>query len=351
MKLITIPLSMIFRFIVFLRNKFYDNGYIKQKQLDCIVISAGNISTGGTGKTPFVELIADYLLDNEKFVVILLKGYMREHDDIKVIELGYDNVKRKLTTENIGDEAFLFLENIESRKGRCLIIVGEDKTKTANFAVRKFKPEIMIIDDGFQHRKICKDLDILIMDDNEGKFLIPAGNLREPKKSRIRADLVILNEKFDEKKFFGYNWASAAAIGNYQLKSFQNHKKEASIIKGKQAVAFCGIGDPGSFKKLLILNQIELLNFIQFRDHHNYTSTDIQDIITSFEKLKAELIITTQKDFVRIRNSEIVLETSGDNIYKQLLFNYPLYYPIIKMQIRKNGEDLYSHLDKVVKLV
>lgn len=350
MKFITVPLSWIFRLIVFFRNKFYDNNYVRQRQLDCVVISVGNISTGGTGKTPFVELISSYLLENEKFVIILLKGYLREHDDIKVIEVGYDNKSHSLTTENIGDEAFLFLENINSRKGRGLIVIGEDKTKTADFAVRKFKPEVIIIDDGFQHRKLYRDLDIVILDGNEGKHLLPAGNLREPLRNRIRADITVVNEKFNEKKLLGSKWPPIAANAYYLLESFRNHEKETIDVGGRKAVAFCGIGDPDSFKELLKNNQVELLNFIRFKDHQNYTAADITNILSSYDALNAELIITTQKDFLRIRNFEIVLESASDNIYKQLLFNYPLYYPIIKMQIRSKGEELYSHLDKVINL-
>jgi tetraacyldisaccharide 4'-kinase len=351
MKPFAILLSLIYRFVVFIRNKFYDNGYVKQKQHDCVVISVGNLSVGGTGKTPFVEMISDYLLENEKYIVILLKGYMREHDDIKVIELGFDNTKHSLNTENVGDEAFLMLENIQNKKGRCLIIVGEDKSKTATFAARKFKPEIMIIDDGFQHRKIYRDLDILIIDGNEGRHLIPAGRLREPMRNRIRADLLIVNEKFGDKKILGYNWTSGSAIAHYELKSFQNHKKDTTDVTGKKAVVFCGIGDPGSFKELLISSKVEILDYIEFRDHHNYEIDDIKKILGSFEKSGGDLLITTQKDFVRIRNSETVLESTQDNIFKNLLYSYPLYYTVVKMQIVKNGGELYSHLDKAVQLV
>src|SRR5690349_1318199 len=112
MKLITIPLSYLFRILVFIRNKLYDSGIFRTKELNTKIISVGNIAAGGTGKTPFVELIARYLLEKEKFVVIILKGYKREHDDIKVVEVGFKNEKAQLSTESLGDEAFLFLENI-----------------------------------------------------------------------------------------------------------------------------------------------------------------------------------------------------------------------------------------------
>jgi len=351
MKLITVPLSIVFRLIVYFRNKFYDNGFFKQKELSNVVISIGNLSVGGTGKTPFVELVADYFLENGKFVVILLKGYNREHDDIKVVELGYINPKKHLNTENFSDEAFLFLENLDNKNGKGLIVVGDNKTKAAKFASSKFKPEIIIIDDGFQHRKIYRDLDIVLVDGNEGSLLIPAGKLREPFKNKSRADIVIVNEKFDGNKMVGNIGHMPSVICNYSLENFINYNNEPFDVKGKSAVAFCGIGDPASFKLLLVENEINVLKFVTFKDHYNYLLKDISSLISAFNELKADFFVTSQKDFVRIKNSEIVLESASDNLYKQLLFTYPLYYPKIKMQIRHNKETLYLKLDKTLKIL
>jgi len=351
MKIITIPLSILFRIIVYFRNMFYNHGLFKIKTLSCPVISVGNLSAGGTGKTPFVELVADYLLNKGKFIVIVLKGYKREHDDIKVVELGYENTRKHLNSENFGDEAFLFLENLENKNGKGLIVVGDDKSKAAKFANAKFKPEIIIVDDGFQHRKLGRDLDIVIIDGNEGPHLIPAGQMREPFKNRTRADLIVANEKFDGLKMIGHIGHIPSVICNYELISFINHKKEPIDVNGKTALAFCGIGDPDSFTLLLDENGVKVTRFVRFKDHHNFILRDIEKIIDAYKEDKADIIVTSQKDIVRLKNSEIVLESKSGNLYKQLLFNYPLYYPKIKMQIKHNPETLYEQLDKIAVLV
>jgi tetraacyldisaccharide 4'-kinase len=350
MKIITVPLSILFRIIVYFRNTLYKYGFLKVKVLNNIVISVGNLSVGGTGKTTFVEHIADYFLEKGKFVVIVLKGYKREQDDMKVVELGYENTKKLINTENLGDEAFLFLDNLGNKNGKGLIIVGDDKTKAAKFASSKFKPEIIIVDDGFQHRSLGRDLDIILVDGNEGSWLIPAGKLREPLKNKSRADIIIINEKFDGNKMVGNIGHIPSVICYYQLENFIDYNKVPVDLKDKKAVAFCGIGDPASFKFLLEENGINVAKFIIFKDHHNFLIKDINQVITAFKEQNADIIVTSQKDFVRLKNSEVVLTSASDNLYKQLLFNYPLYYPKIKMQIKHNGDTLYSKLDVVGKI-
>ncbi|HJY62735.1 MAG TPA: tetraacyldisaccharide 4'-kinase [Ignavibacteria bacterium] len=352
MKLITIPLSFLYRLIVFIRNKLYDDGFIKQKELNCAVISVGNLSAGGTGKTPFVELITDYFLETGKFVVIILKGYKREHDDIKVVELGYDNTsKHQLNTENIGDEAFIYLENLENKNGRCLVVIGDDKLQAAKFATAKFKPEIMIIDDGYQHRKLARNLDILLIDGNEGKLLLPSGKLREPYKNISRADIIILNNKFKSRKIPVKIAMKAGAECCFVLQNFFNYNKQSIDLSGKKAIVFCGVGDPDSFREMLNSNNIEAVKFMEYSDHHRYSISDIKHIISEYNALKADVILTTQKDFVRLNNSEIVLNPESENVYKQLLYNYPLYYAKIKMQIEKNSDYVYSLLEKMSNLL
>jgi len=348
MKIITVPLSIIFRIIVFFRNKFYDNGYFKVKEIDSAVISVGNVSTGGTGKTTFVELISNYFLELGKFVVVIVKGYLREHDDMKVVELGFDNsAQHQLNTENMGDEAFLFIENLQKRNGRCLIVVCDDKLRAAKFASAKFKPEIIIVDDGFQHRKLARNLDIVIIDGNEGHLLIPAGKLREPLKNISRADLLVINEKFGRQNIPVKMSTISGASCLYELGGFFNFKKEPAEIKEKKAIAFCGIGDPESFKDALAMNNINLLKLIEFRDHKQFSVHDISNVIAQFKSLNADVILTTQKDMLRIKNSEVVLNPDSENVFKELLFNYPLYYAKIIMQIKNNSDNLYSYLEKM----
>ena len=269
MKILLLPLSLIFRFGVFLRNSLYNNGIFKTRELNPKIISVGNIAAGGTGKTPFVELISAYLLEKGKFIVIILKGYKREHDDIKVVELGFKN-EGQLTTESLGDEAFLFIENLTDTGGRGLVVVGDDKTKAAKFAATKFKPEIMIIDDGFQHRKLARDLDLVIINPGMEKNLIPAGNLREPLKNISRADMVVVNNKFNINTIAENTRNLKRIICNYKFEGFFNINNENIGLNKSECLIFSGIGEPASFKELLLQQAVNIKKEIAFSDHHNF---------------------------------------------------------------------------------
>lgn len=351
MKIILIPLSFLFRIGVFIRNALYNSGIFKTKELNPKIISVGNIAVGGTGKTPFVELVSRYLLEKGKFIVIILKGYKREHDDIKVVELGFEN-KGELSTESLGDEAFLFIENLSDvTNGRGLVVVGDDKTKAAKFAATKFKPELIIIDDGYQHRKLARDLDIVIINPGSGKYLFPAGNLREPMKNISRANLVVVNNKFNKTALVENTRNVPRVICHYEFEGFYNIKGEKADLNGADCLAFSGIGEPGSFTELLNEQSVKITQSVIFADHHNFNNEDINKLITVFGSSGAKYIITTQKDFVRIKNSELVIKAKSDNIYKNLLYNYPLYYAKIKMQISRNEDLLYDELDELIRLV
>ncbi len=352
MKILLIPVSYLFRIGVFFRNVMYNTGIFKTRELNTKIISVGNIAAGGTGKTPFVELIAKRLLEKGKYIVIILKGYKREHDDIKVVEVGFKNEKGELSTESLGDEAFLILENLAQQKdGRGLIVVGDDKSKAAKFASTKFKPEIIIIDDGFQHRKLHRDLDIVILNPDSDKHLFPAGNLREPLKNINRANLVIVNNKFDKTSIAENTKNLPRVICNYEFEGFINIQNEKFADEGIEVLAFCGIGEPESFKSLLKQQNVNVKDFIRFPDHHNFSNNDINRIIEVYNKSGAKTIITTQKDFVRMKNSELVLKSTSENSYKNLLYNYPLYYAKIMMQINHNEELLYDELDDLLRAI
>ena len=351
MKIILLPLSLLFRFGVFFRNFLYNSGIFKAKVLEPKIISVGNISAGGTGKTPFVELITEYLIRKNKFVVVVSKGYKREFDDIKVVETGFRNEKHELNTENLGDEALMLLENLSSAglEGG-LLVVGDDKTKAAKFAATKFKPEIIVIDDGFQHRKLFRDLDIVIINPNSDKHMIPAGKLREPLKNFRRADLLVINNKFEKNPVNENRKNMPQVICNYVFEGIRGIDNTVLPVEDiKSATVYCGIGEPDSFKLLLNELNIKIDEFIVFPDHHYFTNTELENLMNSFSKNGSSHILTTQKDYVRLKNSELVLKAKSNNTYKNLLFNFPLYFTKIKMQINSNGEYLFKEIDNLLK--
>lgn len=351
MKIILIPLSLLFRMGVFFRNFLYNSGIFKAKVLEPKIISVGNLSAGGTGKTPFVELITEYLIRKNKFVVVVSKGYKREFDDIKVVETGFKNEKHELNTENLGDEALMLLENLSSAglEGG-LLVVGDDKTKAAKFAATKFKPEIIIIDDGFQHRKLFRDLDIVILNQSSDKYMIPAGKLREPIKNYRRADMLVINNKFEKNPLNENRKNMPQVICSYGFECFRGiDNKILPVEEIKNATVYCGIGEPDSFRLLLSDLGIKIDEFVAFPDHHYFTNTEIEKLMNSFTKNGSSHLLTTQKDYVRLKNSELVLKAKSNNTYKNLLFNFPLYFAKIKMQINNNSEHLFKEIDNLLK--
>ena len=349
MRLLLLPFSFLFAVIVYIRNRFYNWGIFKTLELNKKVISVGNISSGGTGKTPFVELIAKHILSQDKFAVIVLKGYKRESDDIKVAEFGFKNENHELNSENFGDEGLMLLENLNSiTQGKGLLVVCDNKTKGAKFANSKFKPDVIILDDGFQHRKLYRDLDIVLISDEKNKHLLPAGNMREPFSSVFRSDIIVVNNKFDSETYIAKTKQLSRVTCGYVFEGLINAAAENVPKENISAIAFCGIGDPDSFKELLKKEGIKVSDFLVFPDHHYFSIQDIEKIINSYKNNSSNAIITTQKDFSRIKNSELVIKSTTGNLYKELLLNYPLLYAKIKMQISNNENILFDKIDELI---
>lgn len=350
MRIILLPLSFLFRIAVWVRNKLYNYEFIKLKSLSCKVISIGNVSSGGTGKTPMVEYISRYFINNGKSVAVVLKGYKRVYDDMQVAEFGYENSEGKLNTENFGDEALMLLENLpKTERGKGLIITSDDKIRGAKFADNKFKPDVVIIDDGFQLRKLLRNLDIVMVNPYEKKLLLPGGNLREPYKNIKRADMIVFNHKFRKviNLLHKKNFRNVVDC-NYELIDFVNIKNEALSENHLKAIAFCGIGDPGSFKPIFVNTNLEVLEIIEFSDHHSFKKEDVERIIQIYKNKNADCILTTQKDFVRLKYPQI-MGTVLQKLSYEMLTNYPVYYAKIKLQILQNESLLTENLEILLK--
>ena len=349
MRILLLPLSILFRIGVFIKNKLYDWNVIKSVSLGTRVISVGNIAAGGTGKTPFVEFIARYILSKGKFAVILQRGYKRDFDDLKVAEFGFKNENHELNSENFGDEGLLMLENLNNiPDGKGLLIVSDKKSSGAKFADAKFHPDVIIVDDGFQHRKLDRDLDIVIISESENHMLLPAGNMREPESAVFRADVIVINNKFKGEFSVAKTRNKPRVTCFYEFEGLLDLEGKVHENEGITALAFCGIAEPKSFKTHLEKQNVKVGEFMVFPDHHSFSNAEIERIIETFKKSGASAIVTTQKDFVRIKNSELVLSSKGQNIYKELLLNYPLYYAKIKMQISSGQDVLYDKIDELL---
>lgn len=276
------PLSGVYGATVGLRNTFYDRGWLQPKMLAGAVISVGNLSTGGSGKTPFVMLLGELLKARGVRFDVLSRGYGRKTHGVLLVDPGG-------LAQTFGDEPLLIARRLLSP-----VVVGEDRYKAGLFAEAKFGPQLHLLDDGFQHRGLARQFDIvLVTPDDARDHLLPAGRLREPLGSLRRADAVVL--------------VSGAAPEAFPLEGKIVWRARRGIsTKGGEAyfperpVVFCGIARPRNFLMQLRTAGVEPVAEAFFRDHHAYTEKDIRDLQALRQRSSAGGFVTTEKDAVNL---------------------------------------------------
>ncbi len=284
------------------RNFLYSLGLLKVHNAKATVISIGNITTGGTGKTPLVVWLCKRIISNSQ-CAILTRGYKlraQEHKNTRAQEIG-----------TFTDEPAIFTESCPEVK----VIVNPDRVAGAEEAAIKFGTKVLIMDDGFQHRRLARDLDIVTIDATKpfgyGRML-PAGLLREPVSSLKRAGAVVitrcdqvaenrLSELEEKLRQINSDLLIARSIhAPAYVKLIDNKETSLEDLKGKKVYAFCGIGNPDSFLNTAKKTGAEIVGSKIFNDHHHYTKACITDISEQAERMKADLILTTQKDQSKI---------------------------------------------------
>ena len=295
-------LSKIYGLVVSIRNKYYDNNTSKLVKLDCPVISVGNLSVGGTGKTPFVHMLTKYFLSKNLKPVIVGRGYKKRK---KGIVEAHDGKKFVNYAKDVGDEMFLL-----ARKLRIPVIAGEKKWETAQFAEKKFNPDLIIIDDGFQHRKLHRDIDIVIIDQEtiDKSELLPYGKLREPINSLLRADIIVLAGYISlDKNIKKYIREDAIIIRvvtiqaspyKYFDKNFYNLDELKDEIGN--VVAFAGIAKPDRFFDMITNLGLNIEEKHIYSDHFIYKKNDILKLIDNAKKNNIRILATTEKDAVKV---------------------------------------------------
>jgi len=288
--------SLFYGLVTRFRNKLYDNGLLKEIKIDADVISVGNLTTGGVGKTPVVQALAKYFVDKEEKVAIITRGYGGKLSNKKVNVIS-DGVNLFYNADMAGDEAYWLAVNLNM----CAILTCKDRVKAAKYAVEKLGVKKIILDDAFQHRKIHRDLNLLLVDSEMvfgNEKLLPAGPLREGVEAIDRVDkLVIMNKSKDNSraeklaKILGKKIRCPSFVCNAIPDYVYNIKTGDSLVSGEAVIALCAIGQPEQFYNFLIPNY-EILKKVEFDDHHVYTKNDISH-------LKGN-IITTEKDAVKL---------------------------------------------------
>ncbi|OGL41294.1 MAG: tetraacyldisaccharide 4'-kinase [Candidatus Schekmanbacteria bacterium RIFCSPHIGHO2_02_FULL_38_11] len=300
--------SIPYLLIINLRNFFYKIKLLKTRKLPCFVISIGNLTWGGTGKTPVTEKVSEILSRNNISHAILSRGYKSENTSrINVVS---DKYSILLKPPYAADEALMLAENLKG----VPVITGKDRYSTGKFAIKNYGAKALILDDGYQHIALERDLNILLIDsskDFEKEKLTPRGTLREPFKSLSRADLILLtktnqagrdiNRLRDFIKHYNHTASIEKAVhrveGVIEFKS--GRAFSLSSFKDKKVLAFSAIGDPASFHSSLKEIGLNIAGFIEFDDHHYYSPDEVNEIYRKAKTLKAEAVITTEKDIKR----------------------------------------------------
>ncbi len=272
------PLSAIYGAVVRARNGLYNRGVFAARKLSGAVISVGNISVGGSGKTPFVILLGDLLKERGIAFDVLSRGYGRKTS-------GTLTVDPSGSPRDFGDEPILVAKHLS-----CPVIVGENRYQAGLFAESKFGPQLHILDDGFQHRSLARDFEIVLVSaDDAHDQLLPTGRLREPLSSLHRANAVVVSADAD---------ASAFRLAQQTIWRI---RRSVSVIDAPASpIAFCGIARPQQFIEQLLAIGIQPVASKFYRDHYAYSEKDTRELAALREQNHADGFITTEKDAINL---------------------------------------------------
>ena len=297
------------------RNRLYDRGVLRSYSLGARTISVGNLTTGGTGKTPLVALIARLLADHSERVCILTRGYGRVNPRDRVLVSDGENLLVDAATG--GDEP---VELARSLIGKAVVVADADRVSAAEWAREKFGITTFILDDGFQHRRAKREFDIVCIDATDpcgNGHILPAGTLRESFKELRRADAIVITrsnlvDSIDglAKRLRRRNAAAPIFKASTRitrissldefLSADDGAKTEIAATSIKNPYAFCGLGNPGNFKRQLEDEAIELSGFKAFGDHHRYVQSEVDLLQNDAISFGASELVTTAKDAVKL---------------------------------------------------
>ncbi len=320
-KILLFPIVPIYAIAIRLRNAFFDKGLYKTEKVNAKVISIGNITVGGSGKTPTVIYVTKLLKENSIKVGILSRGYMRNTKGYLFVSDGKEMFHG---VEDCGDEIYL-----ASQECKVPAAVSERRVEGARKLLDKVQLQAIVLDDAFQHRWIYRDVDILLFDqrflqktNKMEQHLLPSGQMREGFKAINRADLVIVNRKFSEKKpiperlkkFFEnvplfHAFYKATEIVDVKT----NEAFTLEEFQGQKSLVVSGIARPFSFLKILEENNIDIRHRLLFPDHKYYTEKEVQKIRKEFYTTNSYSVLTTQKDAVKL--SQYSRELDDIDIY------------------------------------
>jgi tetraacyldisaccharide 4'-kinase len=290
------------------REWLYARGVLQSRALDCPVVSIGNLTVGGTGKTPAVELAVRTLVERGHRPGVLSRGYGRRGSGVQVVA---DAASIRLDADEAGDEPFLLARRLPG----VPVVVGPNRYEAGRLARERFGVTAIVLDDGFQHRTLAKDLEIVmaraVAPWGNGR-LLPGGPLREPLASLARAHLVVVTGApaagdaaevvaAVERVAPAAPVLTAVHVPTECFESGAMRFVPVGELGGARLVAFAGIGSPAGFRRTLAETAVEVVDFVEYGDHHWYTREDLGRLDRRAAETHADGLVTTEKDWVRLR--------------------------------------------------
>lgn len=306
-------LSFIYGGVSWIRLFLYQVRLLRTRRLNTLVISIGNLTVGGTGKTPLVIALAEYLSGKGLMVGILSRGYKgKRSEDLEWVS---DGQQLLASPEEAGEEPYLMATRLKN----VPVVVGRDRYRSGKCLLERFKPDAILLDDGFQHLRLYREINLLVIDgtlpfglpEPEGR-LLPRGILRESLRGIRRASAVLVSrmEQCDQwpeiLRRVRYYHPQVPVFGVFfkptRLIELASGKVgEIASLKGVSILAFSGIGHPASFRFFLEQLEAKVVAEVAFEDHHRYTAEEIKQLIRTAQANGAEVLMTTEKDGVKIR--------------------------------------------------
>jgi len=310
---VTALLSLIYALIISFRHFLYDKKILPSYKPETWTISIGNITVGGTGKTPLTVAVVEDLKRNNYRPVIISRGYKRLSEGVLVVYDGKNFLTDALTG---GDEPYLL-----ALATGVPVICAEDRVKAAEIAVERFKADFIVLDDAFQHRRMRRDFDLVAVDSVRflgNHLLLPAGILRDTVCRLAKADLLILTktectapEKIQCQLKYLKQFSKKIILSKTTARSIKNYHSELALtdLTDKKIGLFCGLGLPQSF--FAFFSNQQVLFTKEFADHHKYSSAELDALISKGQKNSCDFLITTEKDFYNFPSKWVL----PDNLY------------------------------------
>jgi tetraacyldisaccharide 4'-kinase len=347
--------SVLFSGIVQARLWLYRKRILHDQHLGCLVVVVGNLTVGGTGKTPVVEKFARSLAERGRKVAILSRGYKSKspplwrrwwtalsHGSEPPPKIVSDGQRVLLDSEEAGDEPYMLARNLPG----VIVLVDKNRVKAGTYAIKKFGCDTLVLDDGFQYLPLTGRLNLLLVDKTNpfgNGHLLPRGVLREPIKHLKRASYVFLTKSSGqrdlelEELIHAHNpdvdIIECAHRPQYLQRVGVDERQPLSYMKGRRAGAFCGIAAPESFEKFLRDAGTNLALTRRFLDHYRFTGEDLEEIFAQALEARVDCVITTEKDAVRL----------PDDFIPPL----PLYYLRLEIEIIRGAADFQEAVSRL----